>query len=162
MYKTFHRMLLATLAGFGIAAGAHAQPGPDAVVERYVTAVNGGDMATVRSLIAEEVARSDFVGCTAAMSNKDCLAFYIDTTVVGQHGVIKVMHSEHHGDDVHARLELRTDGTRRAGVERAVGTDVVKVRDGKIVFFRFVPDFADEQTATFFGSLGIGPRAIKH
>lgn len=162
MYKTFHRILLAMLAAFGIAAGAHGKPGPDAIVERYVTAVNGGDMATIRTLIAEEVGRSDFVGCTAAMSNKDCLAFYIDTTVVGQHGVIKVMHSERHGDEVHARLELRTDGTHRAGVERAIGTDVVKVRDGKIVSFRFVPDFDDEQTATFFGSLGIGPRAVKH
>jgi hypothetical protein len=41
----------------------------------------------------------------------------------------------------------------------AIDTDVVKVGEGKIVFFRFVPDFDDEQTATFFGLIGIGPRA---
>lgn len=36
------------------------------------------------------------------------------------------------------------------------------VRDGRIVAFRFVPDFKDEATATFFGTLGIGPRANRN
>lgn len=161
MYRSICRILSASFTVLGIAAGAQAQPGPEAVVERYVKAANAGDMATIRALIADDVARSDFVGCTAAMNNKDCLVFYIETTVVGQHGAIKVTGHERHGDEVHARLELRTDGTRRAGVERALGTDIVKVNNGKIVFFRFVPDFGDEQTAIFFGSLGIGPRAVK-
>jgi hypothetical protein len=35
------------------------------------------------------------------------------------------------------------------------------VRNGLIHGFRFVPDFGDESTAIFFGSLGIGPRASK-
>jgi hypothetical protein len=42
-----------------------------------------------------------------------------------------------------------------------VGTDIVRVNAGQITAFKFVPQLADEQTAVFFGKLGIGPRAAK-
>lgn len=159
--KKLTQLVSPVLLGILCAGSAYAQSTPDEVFNRYVQQVNAGDMAAVRDLIADQVARSDFVGCTDDMNNKECLGFYIDTTVVSQHGRIHVLHSERHGDEVRATLELRTDGMRRAGVERVVGTDVVRVREGRIVSFHFVPAFGDDQTATFFAMLGIGPKASK-
>lgn len=47
----------------------------------------------------------------------------------------------------------------QAGVERVVGNDVLRIVYGRIHAFRFVPDVKDAPTATFFGTLGIGPKA---
>lgn len=44
-------------------------------------------------------------------------------------------------------------------VERIIGRDVVRVENGLIKSLRFMPNFSDEPTAVFFGTVGIGPRA---
>jgi hypothetical protein len=134
---------------------------PDAVFDRYVTAVHAGDMAKVRTLIAPDVERSDFVGCRPDMDNPACLAHYIEATVVRPKAQFAVMRRQLDGDTVTAVLEVRSPLYTQAGVERIVGTDIVRVRNGLIQSFRFVPDFADEPTAVFFGTLGIGPRASR-
>lgn len=138
---------------------AQAAPGPAEVLQRYLVAANTGDMPAVRSLIAPDVERSDFVGCTPDMDNAACLAFYIETTVVAPHGQLTLLRSDVAGDTVTAWLTLRSDLTRHVGVERVAGRDVLRVANGQIRSFRFVPDFDDDATAVFFGSLGIGPRA---
>jgi len=135
-------------------------PSPVEVFERYVAAANAGDMATIHALIAPDVERSDFVGCRPEMDNPSCLAHYIESTVVGPQGRIHVLHRQLEGDVVTALLELRSALTERAGVERIVGRDVLRIVDGRIKSFRFIPDFSDESTAVFFGALGIGPRAV--
>jgi len=136
-----------------------ANPSPVEVFERYVAAANAGDMAAIRDLIAPDVERSDFVGCRPEMDNPSCLAHYIDATVVGPKGRIKVVDRQIVGDVVTAALELRSASVERAGVERIVGRDVLRIADGRIKAFHFIPDFSDESTAVFFGTLGIGPRA---
>jgi predicted RND superfamily exporter protein len=136
-----------------------ATPAPADVFKRYVAAANAGDMTAIRDLIAADVERSDFVGCSLEMDNPSCLLHYIQSTVVGPKGNIQVLDLQVSGDVVTATLELRSALAARAGVERVVGCDVVRVADGLIKAFRFVPDFSDESTAAFFGSLGIGPRA---
>lgn len=134
---------------------------PDAVFDRYVAAVHRGDMAAVRALIAPDVERSDFPGCRAEMDNPACLAHYIEATVVAPKARLSVVRRQLDGDTVTAVLEVRSPLYTKAGVERIVGRDVVTVRGGLIRAFRFVPDFADEPTATFFATLGIGPRAAR-
>ena len=62
---------------------------------------------------------------------------------------------------MHATVEYRSDLVRKAGVERALGTDIMQVKDGLIMAFRFVPDFTDEQTTVFFGTRGIAPPSPK-
>jgi hypothetical protein len=154
------RVALSVSALVPTAAGA--QPAsPQQVFDRYVAHVNAGDMTAITALISENVERSDYVRCTAAMSNKACLVAYIDQTVVSVEGRIKTLKSEVRGDTVHALLEVQSKTARGFGLERIVGTDIVRVQGGLITAFRFVPEFADEQTATFFGRLGIGPRAAK-
>ncbi len=143
------------------ASGAGASEPPDTVFDRYVAAVHAGDMATVRALIAPDVERSDFVGCRPEVDNPACLAHYIEATVVKPQAKLTVVKRRTDGDTVTADLEVRSPLYTRAGAERIVGQDIVRVRDGLIRGFRFVPDFGDESTAIFFGSLGIGPRAAK-
>jgi hypothetical protein len=149
-------MIVATSGG-----SAHAGDSVHEVFDRYVNAANAGDMATVKALISPEVARSDFVGCQPEMDNPSCLAHYIQTTIVDPKGQITVLRRQDDGDTVTALLEVRSEASRRVGVERIVGRDIVRVENGLIKSFHFVPDFGDEATATFFGSLGIGPRANK-
>jgi predicted SnoaL-like aldol condensation-catalyzing enzyme len=157
--KTQHLLASVLLAVAGLANAA--QPAtPTAVFEQYVQAVHAADMAAVRALIASDVERSDFVGCTPQMDNPACLAFYIEQTVVKPRAQLKVISVQLRGDELHARLEVRSELYRKtAGVERIVGTDVLRITDGKIHAFRFIPDFNDEATASFFASIGIKPPA---
>ncbi|MDD0809227.1 nuclear transport factor 2 family protein [Curvibacter sp. RS43] len=158
-----HRTLRAALAACtaalvaGLALPVAAQTAPEEVFQQYLAAVKAQDKAAVADLIADEVERSDFPACRPEMSNKQCLLFYIDATVLSQAGEITVLRTQVDGDTVRATLALRSQLTRRAGVERALGTDEVRVRQGRIVAFRFLPDLADEPTRRFFASLGIGP-----
>lgn len=157
--KTQHLLASVLLAVAGLANAA--QPAtPTAVFEQYVQAVHAADMAAVRALIASDVERSDFVGCTPQMDNPACLAFYIEQTVVKPRAQLKVISVQLRGDELHARLEVRSELYRKtAGVERIVGADVLRITDGKIHAFRFIPDFNDEATASFFASIGIKPPA---
>lgn len=159
--RTARPLMAALIAGSAAVAGAQTPAGPQQVFERYVAAVNASDMAAVSALISEQVARSDYVRCTPEMDNKACLIAYVKETVVGPQGRIKTLKTEVLGDTVHAQLEVSSKTARDFGLERIKGTDVVQARDGLIVAFHFVPEFADDQTATFFGRLGIGPRATQ-
>ncbi|MEK8029791.1 nuclear transport factor 2 family protein [Ideonella sp. DXS29W] len=134
---------------------------PDAVFDRYVAAVHAGDMPAVRALISPAVERSDFAGCRPDMDNASCLAHYIEATVVGPKARLTTVRRHTDGDTVTAELEVRSALYTKTGVDRIVGRDIVRVRDGRIHAFRFVPDFSDEPTAVFFATLGIGPRASK-
>ena len=152
-----HLLALALLAVPLLAA---AQPTDvRAVFSRYVQAVHAADMPAVRALIAPDVERSDFIGCAPQMDNVSCLALYIEQTVVKPGARIDIVSVEVQGDELSAKLEVRSALYQKAGVERIVGSDVLRIVDGQIRAFRFVPDFKDEPTARFFATLGIGPKA---
>lgn len=161
MIPSLLRQSLLGLSIVASASGAGAAESPDAVFDRYVAAVHAGDMAAVRALIAPDVERSDFVGCRPEMDNPACLAHYIEATVVKPQAKLTLVKRRTAGDTVTADLEVRSPLYTQAGAERILGQDIVRVRNGLIHGFRFVPDFRDEPTAVFFGTLGIGPRAAK-
>lgn len=152
---------LSTLSIVAASSGAWAADSPDTVFDRYVAAVHMGDMVAIRSLIASDVERSDFVGCRPDMDNATCLAHYIEATVVRPKARLTVVSRRLEGETVTVALEVRSPLYTQAGAERIVGKDIVRVRNGLIHGFRFVPDFGDEPTAVFFGTLGIGPRAAR-
>jgi hypothetical protein len=141
-------------------AFAHAQQPADplTVFKQYVQAVHAADMPAVRSLIASDVERSDYPACTAQMDNAACLAFYIDQTVVRPQAQITVISAQVQGEELIAKLEVRSVLYQKAGVDRIVGSDVLRITGGKIRAFRFVPDFKDPATATFFAAIGVTPR----
>lgn len=145
----------------GNAWGNDAVKSPGVVFDSYLKAIENADMVAVRGLISPEVERSDYVGCKPEMTNPACLEYYIESTVVRHRGRLTEVGRVIEGDLVISELELRSSWHTSLGVERVVGKDVVRVKNGKIVGFRFVPNFSDEQTSVFFGALGIGPRAVK-
>lgn len=150
----------ASLAGGVCGVGmALAQPAATEVLDRYIAAVHAQDMSAVRTLIAPDVERSDFPGCQPSMDNPTCLAHYIEATVVVPQARLKVLRTEVDSDRISALLEVRSPLYQRAGAERIVGQDVLRVSGGLIRSFRFIPDFSDAPTANFFGTVGIGPRA---
>ncbi len=55
--------------------------------------------------------------------------------MVGQTGRLKLIRSEVRGDTVHASVEYRSDLVRKAGVERALGTDIMQVKNDLITAF---------------------------
>jgi hypothetical protein len=152
---------LAAIAYMALTQSVHAADTPEMIFDRYVSAVHAGDMGAIRSLISPQVERSDFPGCRPEMSNPDCLAHYIEATVVAPKARITVVNRLTSGATLTAFIEVRSDLYTKNGVERILGRDIVRSSSGLIDAFRFVPDFSDESTATFFGTLGIGPRAKK-
>lgn len=156
--------LTPALAALCVACSTTAPPPPPSageVFDRYVTAVHAGDMNAVRALISPDVERSDFIGCTPQMDNPTCLAHYIETTVVKPQARMTERRRTVEADTLTAELEVRSPLYEKTGAARIVGRDIVRVRDGRIVAFRFVPDFSDNATAMFFGTLGVGPRAVR-
>lgn len=104
-------------------------------------------------MISADVERSDFVGCSPDMDNATCLLHYIQTTIIAPRAHITVLGQTVQGSEVDAQLEVRSALYSQAGSERILGRDVVRVSDGKIVGFRFIPDLSDEPTAQFFRTL---------
>lgn len=154
--------LLAVAAGNAAAATpATAEATAEAVFDAYVAAVHAGDLQAVRALIAPDVARSDFVGCTPAMDNPACLAHYIQATVIAPRARLTELRRSREGDTLSAEVEVRSPLYTAAGVERIVGRDVLRVQGGLIRDFRFIPDFRDAPTTAFFATLGIGPGAAR-
>ncbi len=143
--------LLVTLAFAGTAAHAQTPAEFSALFRKYVEVVNAGDVAGLRALISDDVERSDYRACTPALSNKDCLLLYIETTVINQHGKIEETESFGiDGDTLYGGLVLRSDTVRAAGSQRAYGIDKIKVKDGKIAGLKFLPNLQDPQTRKFF------------
>lgn len=126
---------------------------PASFFARYVAAANTGNLAEIRDMISPDVERSDFVGCSPDMDNATCLLHYIQTTIIAPRAHITVLGQTVQGSEVDAQLEVRSALYSQAGSERILGRDVVRVSDGKIVSFRFVPDFSDEPTSRFFSTL---------
>jgi hypothetical protein len=53
------------------------------------------------------------------------------------------------GDRIVARRELRSDGTRRAGVDRIIVRDDFRIRGGRIAVAEMLLDLRDPLTATY-------------
>lgn len=137
MFKHSLRSCIYGTILLGSAASALAAPSPAEVFNSYVIAANAGDMEAIRELIAADVERSDFVGCSPEMDNPSCLLGYIEATVVTPKGHISVLNTQVAGDVVTATLELRSALAKRVGVERILGKDIVRISDGQIKAFHF-------------------------
>lgn len=151
MSNSIKTVLIAALAFAGTAAHAQAPTDHAALFAKYTKIVNAGDVAGLRAMISDDVERSEYRACTPAMSNKDCLMLYIETTVIKEHGNIEETGSFGvDGDTLYGGLVLKSDRIRAAGSKRALGIDKIKVKDGKIVGLKFLPNLQDPQTKRFF------------
>lgn len=157
--RTLRRLCAVALSGLAAAGAAQAAepPAPAAVFEAYEQAVMTADAGAVEALVAPDAKRPPFFQCPPGQTDRQCLITYLVGTVVTQHTRFTNLGVETSGNTVTAKLEVRNDLTRRAGVDRFTGSDRVKVKNGKIVEFAFLRDEQDPQTVTFFQSLARGP-----
>ena len=78
----------AGLAGALIMAASVAQAAgtPASVFDAYTQAVNSGQIAALRPLVAASIAQPPFARCPPAQSGYDCMISYVDETVIKRHG----------------------------------------------------------------------------
>ena len=143
-------LLCATFLAYATPSRASGPRAPDAVFRAYAEAVNAGSINNVQALLARNIARPPFSRCPPAMGNFDCAVSYLEETTVKRHSTLATQSLQVQGDVALARVELRNDATKAAGVERIAGTDRLRVRDGKIVEFAFLRNEQDPQTMKFF------------
>lgn len=143
-------ILLAWTASLSPVRAQTAEDDPAGVFLRYVAIVNAGDLEGLRKLLSEDIARPGYP-CPARVSNRDCVVEWVGGSVIQQHGWITPTTSlAIDGDAAYAGIEIRTELVRRSGVERLVGIDKVRVRDGKIIELRFLHNPLDEQTSRYY------------
>ena len=125
---------------------------PVGVVQRFVDARNGGDVAGAMPLVADDIS---FVGGLVCTPDRPCVGRDVaQQQVVEQfiafHGHLAIIGTPQvAGNQIKARTEGSDDRTRAAGVARFVQNLTVDVRDGKIATWVNVPDPSDPQTAQF-------------
>ncbi|MBS0342453.1 MAG: nuclear transport factor 2 family protein [Proteobacteria bacterium] len=66
------------------------------------------------------------------------------------------------GDATRVRIEVSWDGIEKSGVQRLVGFDQVRARDGQVVEMRFIADTADAQTSAFMRGVASGATSASY
>jgi hypothetical protein len=129
---------------------------PIAVFKAYQDGLNAGDSRAVAAVWAEDAQFSGGMGCTMA---KPCVGQEALRTSFFEPAV--AMKMTHHTigaprliqpDLLEARQEVTWQGIDKysADIKRIVGTDVVRVRDGRILWKVFTPDLSDDQTRRYY------------
>ncbi len=141
-------MLLAVLPASRAVAAAD---DPATVFQRFNDARNRADVAGTLALVTDDIRLVAGDPCTSATpcvgvaANRAYLEDYISV-----HGKVTIVGTPQvSGTTMHARIEVRSDRIRAAGVERIVNNLTVEVRDGKLASYNAVPEMSDAQTAQF-------------
>ena len=134
------------------APSALAQADPAAVHQQYVDALNRGDVAGVMAVFADD---ASWLGTGPCRQTPCSGKAAIQTEVARQVATrarLTVVNRQATSGSVTARVEVRSDPIRAAGVERIVGTETVEVRGDQIAALRFAIDPTDPQTAIFLAA----------
>ena len=119
---------------------------------QMVEAVNRGDVAAAMAVFTDDVIWERGGQCLP-MFCKGIEAVRRELTRdVGAHHQITLLSVDTVGNAPRVRLELRTDGTRRGGVERIVQFFSLELRGEKIAAVRVSFDTDDAVTAAFVAS----------
>ncbi len=141
-------MTAAMPASFAVAAA----DDPATVFQRFNDARNRADVAGTLALVTDDIRLVGGPQCTPAAPCIGAAAFRTDleNNYIGGHTKVTIVDvPQVTGTTVHARIEVRSDRIRAAGVERIVNNLTVEVRDGKLASYIAVPEMSDAQTAQF-------------
>lgn len=132
---------------------------PVEVFEAYVSGVNSGDIDAVMELFDDDVTAAEMTRAIWGKpgdSMKDVLRNYIDSAVIQSDGAIKVLGVVTADAWAYGVIELRSQFVSSLGIERIRGIDELRVRNGLITAFQFIPSVNDEQTMVFSRAAGGG------
>ena len=129
-----------------------AQPDPAGLFRQFVDAVNLGDVAGALTVFTDVVVWERGGRCPpGACVGTAAVRGEIEKDVADHHR-IDIIDIQASDNILTVRVELRTDGTRAAGVERIIQLFTVEVRGDKISSVRVMVDTTDPQTAGFLAA----------
>jgi hypothetical protein len=131
------------LAGCGATPADPAEP-----YRRWVEYGNRGDVEGQVRLLTDDATLSAWSFCLSPCRGRAAIRHQLEEQTI-LHDQSTPVDVQAVGDRITARRELRSDGTRRAGVERIILLDEFRVRGGKIAAAAMPMDPRDPPTATY-------------
>ena len=114
---------------------------PLSVVQAFIDARNGGDIAAASPLMADTTASVGGPGCPVASPCVGAAAHQSELEgFAALHAQVTLVAPRVSGTTVEGRMEGRNDLTRAAGVDRTVSDLTADVQDGQITTWRVIPD----------------------
>ncbi len=127
-----------------------------AVFRRFVDALNKGSAGDAEALLATGATWERGAQCAPGLCvGLTRLRQEIDRDVANHHR-LDIVALDTSGNTVTARVELRTDRTCSAEIQRIIQVFTVTVANGKIASLRAVNDVTDALTASFTSQRGGG------
>ncbi|MCH8994650.1 MAG: nuclear transport factor 2 family protein [Chloroflexi bacterium] len=162
MMRALSIMVLVTalaLLSASVTRGQEADPA--AIFRQYADAVNAGDVDGALALFTEDATWVRGGRCPpGACAGQAAVRAELEKDVADHHQ-IDIVDTQVSDNVLTARVELRTDGTRAAGVERIIQVFTVEFREDKISALQARPDLTDPQTSTLadrrLPTTGAGP-----
>ena len=159
MRRAFSVVILVAIMVLTGTTASHAQTptpttGPDlaAIFRQFADAVNQGDVDGALALFTEDATWVRGFRCPpGACVGQAAIRAELEKDVADGHR-IDMADIQVSGTTLTARVEVRTDGTRAAGVERIIQVFTLEFREDKISGLRVMPDRTDPETAAFIAA----------
>lgn len=120
----------------------------------FVTSLNSGDANGALRVLSDDVSWERGGQCPErACIGKEAAQREIQRDVANHH-VLSIISADRAGESWNVKVDLRTDGTRRANVERIVQVFSLEVRGQKIAKVHVTVDTSDPATAAFQAAQG--------
>ena len=138
----------ALLACAALLAGCAAPADPADLYRRWIEYGNRADVEGQVRLLADDATLSAWSYCLTPCRGHAAIRRQLDdhTILHDQSAPLDVRVA---GDRIVARRELRSDGTRRAGVDRIIVRDDFRIERGRIAAAEMLMDLRDPPTATY-------------
>ena len=148
MHKIMVRMVIC-ICGLMIIPGASlAQEDAATIDKKPREALTRGDVDAALALYADDAVLEGFPACNSFCRGKAAIRKALERRVEEKVTATAVA-SYPSGNVITTRNEVRTNGTRKAGVERVVRWDILEAKDGKIVSVRILFELSDAETARY-------------
>ncbi len=129
-----------------------AQDDPVAILKKYHTAMERGDVDAALTLYADDAVIEGGRGCSSRNPcvGKAAIRKYLEQRVNRKSRKNTIIHEVPAGNVLTRRVEQRDDRTRKAGVDRIIVWSITKIKGSKISLRRrqFL-DMSDTQTARY-------------
>lgn len=155
LFSYFKWPVLLLAAALASACATDAVRSPEAeVYYRYEKAMNQGDLEGMMALVADNATFNNPGRCKPnPCQGKAIIRAFIKETAVDVGGRIKTLNVTGTPGTLNARLEFTSAKVRGSGIERILGNEIWKIKDGKITAFEFDIDRTDKQSMAYIGSL---------
>ena len=116
--------------------------------------MNQGDLEGMMTLVADNATFNNPGRCKPnPCQGKAIIRAFIEETAADVGGRINTLSVTSTPGALNARLEFTSAKVRASGIERILGNEIWRIKDGKITAFEFDIDRNDKQSMAYIGSL---------